>query len=313
MTQNSRCERASPTAGGIVAVVLIFVAAGLFAMRSRLEAWFGRGTEGTGGRFEMQTSALLPFQECAAKDLPAARTPSGAPLDLTMVEGSYVFAFGPGGAGLKIRGEGWDLTWCGCVPPGSESHGRVWVEDGRLVFESNTPSGTPSGKKCAAIPVWWDDRVFLLSKKKAGDDDEISAFLNNLNWGGAELMKRGESWYFSRSGVRDRSTGKPPASGLVLPKELEARVLKSSWSGQLLSKTEQGFWKIAFGKKQGAWVGQRILTKVHSEESGYLDVVSVEEDTCLLKPAEYQKSEGFQEGLEVWADARGAEALKNPK
>jgi len=295
-----------PSAGGLIlAVSAILLAVVLVLMRHRLEAWFSPGAAGsTSGRFDMQTTELLPFEECTARDVPKARTPDGAPLDIKGLEGSYLFAFGPGAAQFKIHAGLWDMTWCGCFPPGSQSRGTVTVEDGRLVFESFDASGKPTGKKCAATPVWWGNTVFVLGRK------EIPEFLQNLNWGGTDLLTRGSRSFFVRQGTTSVAGSK---GSLVLPPAMEQKVVRAPWSGPLLSKDASGCWKVNFGRRQGAYVGQRVLTKVHSEESGYLDIVSVEDDSCLLKPAEYQKAEGFQEGTEVWADAMGSEALAESK
>lgn len=286
----------------VVAGVSWLILIGILLGRNHVQGWFSRKLDSkSSGGFEMIRTDRLPLEDSAARELPRAVTPDGSPLTVKSVEGSYSKCFGEGGFWLTLRDGGWVLSLTGCIPPGSESHGSLTIDDGRLVFESYDASGKPTGKKCAATPVWWGKSVFLVGRDEV---EEFLGFVRNVGprtstWGSLGILV-----------LQGRRSEEPVAmrGHLVLPPEMEARILHAPLSGKLESRTADGGWKVNFGRKQGAYAGQRILTRVPSEESGSLDVVSVEEESCVVTPAENQKPEGFHEGLEVWADAKGAPA-----
>lgn len=231
-----------------------------------------------------RTVETPPFEENSTTSLPAVQTPWGRPLSLVDLAGDYVATTWPvAQRHLWIQADGtWKQVNSVIFGPEDTSKGTVRVVDGKMEFEVFTSEGKPSGRRCACIPVWWTNRLFLL------DRPSLATLCNEINWG---ILPPHEIIDFL---AVDLPRHRIPAAGMPgermpsLPPEFAAWILERPMKGTIVQVLPDGTAKIDLGANHGAFVGMRLAAETVAgsrawTKGGNVEVISVQPDSCLVK------------------------------
>lgn len=256
-----------------------------------------------GGWGHGQKWVHLPFQPGDSAGLPAAKTPDGSPLTLAAVAGGYRTA-SSGTRSIFISPDGECECWWGGSVSSISSRAVARIVEGRIEIESRNLLGIRNGETCVCIPVWWQDKVYLLGSP--GDPYSgggIVEFCNAINWGD-EPAPRG---FRSRDLVFARATD-GPGTRTGIPEAVKKRILLAPLEGKIVSASPA--LRANLGTKDGVYVGMRLHAPRGDDYARWLRVTSVDEGSCSLERYSVDDNQASPAvGSRVICEARGAEVL----
>jgi hypothetical protein len=167
--------------------------------------------------------------------------------------------------------------------------------------------GYDAGRICAALPVFWGRRIYILGAR------DFSGFVNALNFGeeprtfacGNETLM---SQALVRASGREWQDELPPAVGLpLLPEPLASRILKAPLEGRITAVHRDGTADVDIGADHGAFVGMRLEETLMDRTLWSVFVIEVHATTRVISDGDSEgRRRELRLGQPVTCDAKGA-------